>query len=132
MMKFTSLLHKRVRHESVEWHDSSVLSGVRFGIRRVSLNDRIELTERARDLCRKNEFLRAGDAGDQLESSLSDLLVRKLYLEWGLVEIDGLEIDGRPATPENLIKNGPETLSNEIIVAIQAQLGLTEDERKNS
>ena len=132
MMKFTSLLHKRVRHESVEWRDSNVLSGVRFGIRRVSLNDRIELTERARDLCRQYEFLRAGDAGDQLESSLSDLLVRKLYLEWGLAEIDGLEIDGKPANLDNLIKNGPEALSNEIIVAIQAQLGLTEDERKNS
>ena len=41
-------------------------------------------------------------------------------------------IDGQAATAEMLVEKGPESLSNEIVGAIQAELSLSEEERKNS
>ncbi len=79
----------------------------------------------------KHEFLRAGEASDQLAASLSELLVSKLYVEWGLSELKGLLIDGQPATVERLLDSGPEQLVDEIVTAIKTESGLTEDERKN-
>lgn len=78
------------------------------------------------------EFLKTGDAESQLEAALSDLLVAKLYLEWGLAEIEGLSIDGKKATVSTLIISGPEDLADEIVRQIQAESVLTADERKNS
>lgn len=116
---------------TVRWHDSRSFPGVRFGIRRISLAQRIELTSRARELSHRHEFLRSGDTADQLEASLADMLTRKLYLEWGLLQVDSLTIDGELATPDLVIEKGPESLSDEILQAIQGELGLTEQERKN-
>ncbi len=132
MMRFTSLSHKSLEHSSIRWHESRALPGVRYALRRISLANRIELTERARDLCNRYEFLKAGDTADQLEASLADLRARQLYIEWGLAEITGLTIDGQAATPETLIRCGPESLTDEIIAAIHAEIGLTDEERKNS
>jgi hypothetical protein len=84
-----------------------------------------------RELCEQQEFLKAGNAGEQLEAVLSELLVKTLYLEWGLVGLRGLRIDGKHATPELLIHQGPEALVEEILEAIKSELGLTEEERKN-
>ena len=131
MMKLTSLLHKDVAYASVAWHCSKLMPGVRFALRRISLRQRIELNRRVKELTIKHEFLRAGDAPDRLEAALSDLLVAKLYLEWGLEEIEGLSIDGQKATADLLIALGPESLANEIGLLIQAQSTLTDDERKN-
>ena len=105
---------------------------MRFGIRRLSLAQRIELTKQARELALQHEFLKAGEPSEQLEATLADLLVRKLYLEWGVAELEGLRIDGQPGTVEMLIEKGPEQLSDEIIEAIRAEVGLSEQERKNS
>ena len=132
MTRFILPLRKQVEHHSITWHESQALPGVRYALRGVSLARRIELTENARDLCRQYEFLKAGDSADQLEASLSDLLVRKLYLSWGLADISGLKTDGQPATVESLIRSGPEKLTDEILNAIRCEIGLTEDERKNS
>jgi hypothetical protein len=131
-MKFILPLRRDVCHPSVIQCESRELPGVQYTIRRVSLVQRIELTKSVRELCRKHEFLKAGDAADHIESSLADLLVRKLYLEWGLAEISGLRIDGKPATVAALVTKGPEKLCDEIIESIKSELGLTEDERKNS
>jgi hypothetical protein len=131
MTKLTSLLRKGEDYSASSWHCSHVLPGVRFAIKRVSLGQRIELNQRVRELTLKHEFLRAGDASSQLEAALSDLLVAKLYLEWGLESIEGLTIDGKKATAETLIRSGPEKLSEEIVRVIQAESGLTGDERKN-
>ncbi|MDQ2776230.1 MAG: hypothetical protein M3Y57_15130 [Acidobacteriota bacterium] len=113
-------------------YESREVPGVRYTIRRVSLAQRIELVKSVRELCLKHEFLKAGDTADHMESWLADLLVRKLYLEWGLAEISGLRIDGKAATAADLIAKGPEKLSDEIIESIKSEIGLTEDERKNS
>jgi len=131
-MKSQSPSHNQQRYSTVNWLESQALPGVRYGIRRISLAQRIELTSRARELTRRYEFLMAGDAGDQLEASLADLLTRRLYLEWGLAEIRDLTIDGQAATVEIVVEKGPESLSNEIVAAIQAELSLSEEERKNS
>ncbi len=114
------------------WHESRVLQGVRYATRRVSLRQRIELTSAVRELVLKHEFLKAGDAADQLEVTLGELLVQKVYLEWGLHEIEGLSIDGEPATVESVIERGPQELTNEIVATIRAQLEFSEEERKNS
>jgi hypothetical protein len=98
----------------------------------MSLGQRIELTKRVYDLTRRNEFLRGGGSVDQLEAGLADLLAKRLYLEWGLIEIQGFAIDGLPATPESLIEKGPEELAEEIASSILADMQLTDEETKNS
>ena len=132
MMKSLLLSHKETDYASVAWQQSRCLERVSFAVRRPSLAQRIELTGRVRELTLKHEFLRAGDASDQTEAALSELLVHKLYVEWGLAEIRGLKIDGDPADTVMLIERGPEELIHEIVTAIKAECGLTEDERKNS
>ena len=132
MMKSILHLHEPLEYGSVRWFPSALFAGVRYGVRRISLGQRIELTRAVRELLHNEEFLRAGDSGDQLEASLADLLVRKLYLQWGLAGIEGFRIDGEAATPQVLVDAGPEQLSEEIAARIQAELGLSEEERKNS
>jgi hypothetical protein len=132
MMNFISRSLNCVKYESVEWHDSSTRPGVRFALRKVSLAKRIELIRQVRQLCLREDYLRAGESADQSEARIGDLLVRKLYLEWGLIEIRGLKIDGNAATVELLIQSGPEDLAEEIIEGIRQEIGLTEQERKNS
>jgi len=131
-MRFRLPSRKQADYPSLLWHDSRVAGGVRYATRRVSLGQRIELTKKVRALSISNEFLRAGDAADQLEASLADLLVRKLYLEWGLAELTGLWVDDELGTVETLIEKGPEALATEISETIRDQLAITEEERKNS
>ena len=131
-MKSLLPLVKNTNYESIVWHKSRCVERVSFAVRRPSLGQRIELTERVRELTLKHEFLAAGDLSDQLSATLSELLVRRLYLGWGLSAIRGLSIDGQPADVGSLIERGPERLADEIVTAIKAETGLSEDERKNS
>ena len=132
MMKLPSRLRKQSRYSSLLRLESKTMPGVNYAIRCVSLSQRIQLTKKVRELAIRYEFLQAGNTPDQLEASLADLLVRRLYLEWGLADISGLTIDEQPATVDVFIENGPEALSDEVIAAIRAELGLSEEERKNS
>ncbi len=116
---------------SVSWHASCAMDGVRFALRRVSLGQRMELTKRIIELMVQHDFLKAGGPPDQLQAALSDLLVSKLYLEWGLAQVEGLTIDGQAATAELLIEKGPEDLASEIIAVLKQEAGLNEEERKN-
>ena len=97
----------------------------------MSLGQRIEMAERIQVLSSKYEFLKAGDALEKAEAHLAELLVRRLYLEWGLAVIEGLSIDGEKASVELLIEKGPELLGDEIVASIRAELELSEEERKN-
>ena len=101
-------------------------------MKRMSLRQRVELNQRIRELTANYDFLKACDAVTQVEAALSDLLVARLYLEWGLDSVEGLLIDGQKATVKLLIESGPESLADEIVRSIQADCGLTDDERKNS
>ena len=131
MTRFTSPSPEGSSYTSILWKDSRSYPGVRIAVRRPSLVQRIDLNHRVRELACKHEFLKAGDTADQLEALLSEMLVQKLYVEWGLVEVTGLSIDGDPATPASLLEKGPEILVDEAVSAIQAELSLTEEERKN-
>jgi hypothetical protein len=130
-MKLTSPSPKEVSYSSLLWHKSKTIEGVRFAIKRVSLAQRLQLNQRVRELTLRHEFLKAGPAVDQLEAAWADLLVRKLYVEWGLAGLEGLSIDGEAATVELLIDKGPEALLEEVVSAIQDEIGLSEEERKN-
>src|ERR1700751_763715 len=98
MMKSILPSLKDVEYASIVWRKSQAMPGVEFAVRRPSLAQRIDLLESARSLTLKQEFLNAGDESDQLTASLKDLLVRLLYVEWGLIEIKRLRIDGVRAT----------------------------------
>lgn len=133
MMKFLSPWRRGgVSFQSLLWLNSASFPGVRFAIRKISLAQRIEFSKQVRDLTLRNEFLRAGEVTDQLEASMADLLVQKLYLTWAVAEITGMTIDGAPASVELLIERGPEALVQEIGDTIRLQIELSDVERKNS
>jgi hypothetical protein len=105
---------------------------VRYAIVRISLGRRIELARRIREIGRKLEFLEAGsDVRDKLEAAVLQCEIDRVYLEWGLDAVEGLEIDGEQATPGTLIEKGPFDLAMEILARIRAECGLSEAERKN-
>jgi hypothetical protein len=131
MMNSTSRSPEGVDFASTEWHESRSVPGVQYAIRRITLGQRIELTRRGREIARENEYLRSGDAVDQLDAMLGDLLVERMYLEWGLAAVRGLTIDGTEASTVDLIERGPEMLANEIMRTLRSYLVLTDEERKN-
>jgi hypothetical protein len=117
---------------SVEWCASERYEGVRYEIRRVSFGGRIELARRIREIGRRAEYLEAGtDVRDKLEATVLAAEIDRVYLEWGLAGVEGLEIDGAAATTESLIDHGPVGLAEEILARIKGECGLTDDERKN-
>jgi hypothetical protein len=140
MMNFLSRWRKRdsgqygnrPEHQSLLWLESELFPGVEFSIRKVSLAQRIELSARMRELTLKNDFLKAGELTDQLQATMADLLVKQLYVEWAVVDLKGLVIDGEPASLQLLLSRGPEALVNEVADAIHKHLELSDVERKNS
>ena len=58
--------------------------------------------------------------------------INPAYLKWGLHAIDGLTIDGAPASVESIYAEGPPELVAEILGAIRLNMGLSEVEEKNS
>ncbi len=112
--------------------EASSVPGVRYTIARMSFGRRLELTRRIFELAKRVEFLEAGtDPRERLEAALLGGQIDRAYLEWGLVGVEGLEIDGQAATAETLIARGPEALAREIVTAIRRECGLSEEERKN-
>jgi hypothetical protein len=112
--------------------DSTTIAGVRFRIARMSLARRIELTRRVRELARPLEFLAAGESlQEKIEATLLGAQIDRLYLDWALTGVEGLQIDGAAATKETLIEKGPESLCREIVRAIRDECGLSDEERKN-
>jgi hypothetical protein len=121
-----------MQFESTRTLPSSVCKGVRFTIARMTFGRRIDLMRRVRQLSSQYEFEHAGTRSeDRLQASLTAVAIDELYLSWGLISIDGLEIDGRIAEPERLALDGPEELCREIIRAIKHECFLSEEERKN-
>jgi hypothetical protein len=116
----------------VAWFDSETRLGVRYGITRVSFGRRIDLARRIREVGRKAEYLDAGgDVKDKLEATVVAAEIDRAYLDWGLIGVEGLEIDGVAATPAVTIEAGPVELAAEILKRIKAECGLTDAERKN-
>ncbi|MDX1980371.1 MAG: hypothetical protein SFV51_08885 [Bryobacteraceae bacterium] len=131
MTKSTWRSHNKM-YESKLRKASSVLPGVSYEIRRISYAGRLELLKQVRELVGKREFYEASEkAPDRLEAEIVSREIRLSMLRWGLLSLDGLEIDGEPATVEDAIRRGPEALAEEAASAIEAQLSLSEEERKN-
>ncbi len=144
-MKFMSRLDKErcevgggvsrngaLQYESVISIESKAVQGVSFAIHRISFGRRMELSRRVRELTRKVEFLEAGtEMHEKIEASILAQEIDAMYLHWGLLSIEGLIIDGEPATAVRLLEKGPEDLTREIVGAIKEQCGLSEPERKN-
>lgn len=119
-------------YESSTQVDSKIRPGVRFVIAKMSFGRRMELVRRIRELALRCEFLNSGKSTEEkLEAALLSAQIDQLYVNWGLRELIGLEVDGRAATPELLASTGPEDLFREAVAAIKAECGLSETERKN-
>jgi hypothetical protein len=111
---------------------SETMPGVEFSVARMTFGRRLELMKRVRDLAARLEYFDAGrEEKNRIEASLLGAQLDRLYIQWGLEEIRGLELDGEPATPQSLIDKGPEDLFQEILGAIKSECGLNEQERKN-
>lgn len=121
-----------MRYESQLTLESTTRPGVRLTIRRMSFERRLELARSIRDLANRVDYLAAGcDSREKMTAAVLAREVDGIYLRWGLAGIEGLEVDGSPASPEIMLRDGPEDLVNEALCAIRAQCGLTEEERKN-
>jgi hypothetical protein len=122
-----------MEHQSEITMESQTTAGVRFTVARMSFGRRLELTRRVGELAARTEYNNAGQNGaERLEAALLEGEIDRIYLEWGLVKVEGLAIDGEPATAERIVSRGPEKLCREIVAAIKAECGLNEEERKNS
>jgi len=98
----------------------------------MSLGGRIQLLKAVRDLAARLEYLKAGQGeSDQCEASLLERELQRVYIDWGLVKVEGITIDGLPATKQTVIDSGPEPLVKEILAAIEAQITFSEEQRKN-
>jgi len=112
--------------------EAASAAGVRYTIVRMSFGRRLELTRRIWELARRVDYLEAGgETREKLEAAVLAGEIDRVYLEWGLLRIEGLEIDGEAATVAALIERGPEALTREIADAIRAECRLNEAERKN-
>jgi hypothetical protein len=111
---------------------SKAFPGVEFTVSRMSLSRRIELGQRIREIGFKHDFLAASKSVlDQIDAGLLQRRIDRTYVEWGLLGVKGLKIDGTDATPGSLIDSGPEELLKEILTSIRAELQLSEEELKN-
>lgn len=112
--------------------ESARYPGVRYVIRRPSLQRRAEITRRVRNLLAELEYRTAGDSlEDRLSAAELESRIDSVYLEWGLERVEGLEVDGGECDVRTLIERGPEDLGREIAEAIRRECRLSEDERKN-
>ena len=121
-----------VKYSSSEWVDSASVPGVRYEVARVSLTRRAEITRLVRSLLSELECRSAGAAlTDKLAAAEVACHVDRTYIEWGLLRVRGLRIDGRPCDVELLVKAGPEQLCREIARRIRLECYLNSEERKN-
>jgi hypothetical protein len=121
-----------MEYESTRTVASRAFPGVTFRIRCMSFRRRLELLRSVREAARELDFRAAGEsAEDRAEAALQSGRIEQLYLEWGLLGVSGLRIEGEDATAETLIDRGPEPLCREIAAEIRRECALSDEERKN-
>jgi hypothetical protein len=121
-----------MEYASKSTHESKTAPGVRFVIRRPSLQRRAEITRRVRQLLAELEYRSAGESlEDRLAAAELESRIDSIYLEWGLEQVEGLRIDGEVCDAKALIERGPEELAKEIAELIRRECRLSEEERKN-
>jgi hypothetical protein len=98
----------------------------------MSFGRRMELMKRVKSLTPRLECFRAGTSQqDRIEASLLSAEIDRLYIEWGLTAVSGLEIDGAAADPASLAALGPEALFHEALRCVKDACRLSEAEIKN-
>ncbi len=121
-----------MEYESLVHCESRSYPGVTYNVRRLSFSRRLDLLSRLRALAPRLEFERAGTTAiERVEAALLEGEINRTYIDWGLEGIDGLLLDGGPATPLALLERGPENLCREIVERIRAECFLTDGQRKN-
>jgi len=121
-----------MHYNSTIQYESSTIPGVRFTLWRLSFGKRLELLRRVHGLAAKQEFFTASQTVEsQYGAAILEQEVQQVYLQCCLVQVEGMLIDGEPASTEILIHRGPESLVEEITSAIHRQMGLTAEEQKN-
>ncbi|MFN7933413.1 MAG: hypothetical protein U0R19_08810 [Bryobacteraceae bacterium] len=121
-----------MNYETTWQYESKTFPGVTAILKRISFSKRSELTREIAPLAAKIMALSASRVeAEQTEAALLRRAVAGLVIDWGLVEISGLMIDGVPAKKQTLIDNGPEELTLEILQQLQRQISLSDDEIKN-
>ncbi len=119
-------------YKSVRRTESQCIPGVWLTIRKMSFDRRIDLARRIREVASRGDYLDAGkNPGEKVAAALLAAEVDRIYFDWGLVNVEGLVVDGEPATPARLLASGPEDLVREALSLIKAECGLTEEEQKN-
>jgi hypothetical protein len=119
-------------YESEAVVESRLHPGLRYRIRRMSFARRLELMRRVRELARRMEFLGAGkDPADKMDAALLQAEIEQLYVAWGVKAVEGLRVDGVIAGPD-LLATGPEDVFREALAAVRREIGLSEEETKNS
>ena len=119
-------------YASSEWHEAASMQGVRYEIVKVSRARRAEITRRVRSLLAELEYHEAGEGvDDRLAAAEVASRVDRVYVEWGLLNVAGLEVDGEPCGVAVLVERGPERLCREIAAQLRRQCRLSEEERKN-
>lgn len=132
MTRLLSLSPDRHRYESLARYEATSLPGVHYTVRRMSLGRRIELAEQVRELAGRLEFHQAGTSTqDRIAAGAAAAEIDAAYIRWGLVGVENLSIDGRPANASAVIDGAPESFVREIVECIQRECGITDDERKN-
>lgn len=132
MMRSWWRLLRRRNYQSFRRVESRTMPGVWLTIRRMSFERRIELARRIRELAKQKEYLEAGkEPEEKITAALLSANAERVYFEWGVAKVEGLLVDGVPATPASVLEAGPEELVREALALVKAECGLTEEERKN-
>jgi len=121
-----------VEWESASWRTSEASPGVKYRTVKMTLARRAELTRKVGEALKRAQFHAAsGELTERLEAAALAAESDRALLDWGLLELTGLRIDGEAATVRSLIEHGPEELCREIAAWIRRECRLTDDERKN-
>lgn len=91
-----------------------------------ALEDKYPASSRPEEV--NNELLVLSDKMEQISSDE----INPKWLKWGLKSLDGIEIDGVPATADSLLADGPPALFMEIVDEIKRIAQLSGEEEKNS
>ncbi|MCC6389519.1 MAG: hypothetical protein IT167_02865 [Bryobacterales bacterium] len=121
-----------MHYSSTIQYESRMIPGVTFTLWRLSFGKRLELLRRVHSLAGKQEFCTASQTVEsQYEAAILEKAMQQIYLECTLVQVEGLLIDGEPASTDILLQRGPENLVGEIIGTIHRHMGLSAEEQKN-
>ena len=117
---------------SAEEYRSTKYPGVKYRVVKMSMGRRIDLTRRVKDMMKKLEFLNAGSStNDKVDAAILAGEMDRLYWDFGLEAIEGLDINGEQTSLNGQFEKGPEDLSREILMRIKQNIQLSQDEQKN-